>query len=98
MDEAAGNEYMNKTLEGVKFTVYATQDTVESDSFNNTYDANATYPVLSLIHILPVFYARVRGQGGSSHKWQLRCKCADPSAVFQQHAALFLHIRSTPFG
>ena len=32
MDEAAGNEYMNKTLEGVKFTVYATQDTVESDS------------------------------------------------------------------
>lgn len=47
---------------------------------------------------LPVFYARVRGQGGSSHKWQLRCKCADPSAVFQQHAALFLHIRSTPFG
>ena len=47
---------------------------------------------------LPVFYARARGQGGSSHKWQLRCKCADPSAVFQQHAALFLHIRSTPFG
>ena len=47
MDEAAGNEYMNKTLEGVKFTVYATQDTVEYDSFNNTYDANATYPVVS---------------------------------------------------
>ena len=23
MDEAAGNEYMDKTLEGVKFTVYA---------------------------------------------------------------------------
>ena len=45
MDEAAGNEYMNKTLEGVKFTVYATQDAVESDSFNSTYDANATYPV-----------------------------------------------------
>ena len=47
MDEAAGNEYMNKTLEGVKFTVYATQDTVESDSFNNTYDENAAYPVVS---------------------------------------------------
>ena len=41
MDEAAGNEYMNKTLEGVKFTVYATQDAVESDSFNNQYDADA---------------------------------------------------------
>ena len=47
MDEAAGNEYMNKTLEGVKFAVYATQDTVESDSFNNTYDENAAYPVVS---------------------------------------------------
>ena len=44
MDEAAGNEYMNKTLEGVKFTVYATQDTVEYDSFNNRYDNAAEYP------------------------------------------------------
>ena len=51
MDEAAGNEYMNKTLEGVKFTVYATQDTVESDSFNNTYDANATYPVANVTEL-----------------------------------------------
>ena len=49
MDEAAGNEYMNKTLEGVKFTVYATQDTVESDSFNNTYDANAQYPAMPYV-------------------------------------------------
>ena len=49
MDEAAGNEYMNKTLEGVKFTVYATQDTVESDSFNNTYDANAEYPAMPYV-------------------------------------------------
>lgn len=49
MDEAAGNDYMGKTLEGVKFTVYATQDTVENDSFGNTYDANATYyPVIDL--------------------------------------------------
>ena len=51
MDEAAGNAYMNKTLEGVKFTVYATQDTVESDSFNNTYDENATYPVVNVTEL-----------------------------------------------
>ena len=51
MDEAAGNEYMNKTLEGVKFTVYATQDTVESDSFKNTYDENATYPVANVTEL-----------------------------------------------
>ena len=49
MDKLAGNEYMDKTLEGVKFTVYATQDTVENDSFGKTYDANATYyPVIDL--------------------------------------------------
>ena len=43
VDKLAGNEYMDKTLEGVKFTVYATQDTVENDSFNNQYDKDATY-------------------------------------------------------
>lgn len=45
MDKNAGNEYMDKTLEGVEIKVYATQDTVENDSFGNTYDENATYPV-----------------------------------------------------
>ena len=49
MDKNAGNEYMNKTLEGVEIKVYATQDNVENDSFDNTYDANATYyPVIDL--------------------------------------------------
>ena len=39
---------MNKTLEGVKFTAYATQVASEYDSFNNTYDENATYPVANV--------------------------------------------------
>ena len=43
MDETAGNDYMNKELKNVKFTVYAAQDTVENDSYNNTYDKNAEY-------------------------------------------------------
>ncbi|MDD6477558.1 MAG: SipW-dependent-type signal peptide-containing protein [Eubacteriales bacterium] len=47
MDEAAGNEYQGKSLEGLSLTVVATQDTVENDSFNNEYDKNATYPVAS---------------------------------------------------
>ena len=51
MDEAAGNEYMNKTLEGVKFTVYATQDTVESDSFTSQYDKDAAYPVVNVTEL-----------------------------------------------
>ena len=45
MQESAGNDYMNESIDGIAITVYATQDTVESDSFNSTYDESATYPV-----------------------------------------------------
>ena len=48
MKESADNEYMNESIDGIAITVVATQDTVESDSFNNTYDANATYPVVAV--------------------------------------------------
>ncbi len=44
MRETAGNEYQGLAIEGIAITVYATQDTVEYDSINNTYDANAAYP------------------------------------------------------
>ena len=47
MQESAGNDYQNLSIEGISITVYATQDTVENDSFNNQYDKNATYPVKS---------------------------------------------------
>jgi predicted ribosomally synthesized peptide with SipW-like signal peptide len=42
MQESAGNEYQGLSIDGISITVYATQDTVENDSFNNQYDANAT--------------------------------------------------------
>ena len=42
---------MNKELKDITITVYATQDTVESDSFNNTYDENATYPVVNVTEL-----------------------------------------------
>ena len=45
MQESAGNEYQDKSINGISITVVATQDTVENDSFGNTYDANAGYPV-----------------------------------------------------
>ncbi|MBQ8802657.1 MAG: hypothetical protein IJZ53_03340 [Tyzzerella sp.] len=41
MQESAGNEYQGLTIEGVSISVYATQDTVEYDSFDNQYDVNA---------------------------------------------------------
>ena len=43
MDKDAGNDYQDKTLKNVKFTVYATQDTVEYDSKDNLYDKDAEY-------------------------------------------------------
>ena len=41
MQTTAGNDYQGLTLNGITITVYATQDTVENDSFNNQYDADA---------------------------------------------------------
>ena len=47
MKTTAGNDYQSLTLEGITITVYATQDTVENDSFGPDYDKNATYyPVI----------------------------------------------------
>ena len=46
MQTTAGNDYQDLTLEGITITVYATQDTVEYDSFGKDYDENATYPVV----------------------------------------------------
>ena len=41
MQESAGNEYQDLSIDGITITVYATQAAEESDSFNNTYDENA---------------------------------------------------------
>ena len=41
MKESAGNEYQNETIDGIQIAIYAIQDTVESDSFGNNYDAAA---------------------------------------------------------
>lgn len=46
MQDTAGNDYQNLTIDGIGITVYATQDTWENDSFGNTYDKDATYPVV----------------------------------------------------
>ena len=44
MQESAGNEYMDMTIEGIGITILATQDTVEKDSIDEKYDEKATYP------------------------------------------------------
>ena len=47
MREDAGNEYQGLSIDGIGITVVATQDTVEYDSNNNQYDANAKYPIVA---------------------------------------------------
>ena len=51
MKESAGNDYMNESIDGIAITVVATQDTVESDSFNKDYDAGAEYPVVAVANV-----------------------------------------------
>ena len=41
MKTTAGNDYQGLELSGITITVYATQDTVENDSFNDQYDKDA---------------------------------------------------------
>ena len=43
MKKEAGNEYQGLSIDGIGITVYATQYTHENDSYNNTYDEDATY-------------------------------------------------------
>ena len=46
MQISAGNDYQGMAIGGIAITVVATQDTVENDSFGNTYDKDATYPIV----------------------------------------------------
>lgn len=43
MAKTAGNEYQGLSIDGIGITVVATQLNSEYDSFDNTYDTNATY-------------------------------------------------------
>ena len=44
MDEEAGNKYMNKTIDNISITVYATQLNYENDSYGPDYDKGLTPP------------------------------------------------------
>ena len=54
MQTTAGNDYQNLTLDGITITVYATQDTVENDSFDNQYDKYAQYGERTVKNDAPV--------------------------------------------
>ena len=61
MKTTAGNEYQGLSIDGISITVLATQDTVENDSFDNQYDAGATYyPVIDFVGLQDAL-----GKGGN---------------------------------
>ena len=48
MQETAGNDYQDEFIDGIAITVYATQDTVENDSFGPDYDKDAPYEIVKV--------------------------------------------------
>ena len=54
MQTTAGNDYQDVTRDGIAITVYATQDTVESDSYDNQYDKYAQYGERTVKNEAPV--------------------------------------------
>ena len=54
MKTTAGNDYQGLELSGITITVYATQDTVENDSFDNQYDKYAQYGERTVKNEAPV--------------------------------------------
>ena len=51
MKEEAGNEYQDLSASGISIAVVATQLEAEEDSFDNSYDADAEYPVASIAEL-----------------------------------------------
>lgn len=54
MQETAGNEYQGLTIDGIGITVFATQYTHESDSYDNQYDKYAQYGERTVKNEAPV--------------------------------------------
>ena len=54
MKESAGNEYQGLTIDGIGITVFATQYTHESDSYDNQYDKYAQYGERTVKNEAPV--------------------------------------------
>ena len=79
MDEAAGNDYQNKTLEGLGITVVATQDTVENDSVGNQYDKDAEYPVITVGTTLDDVFTGLTDKDGNGVDFGVNAPAKDVS-------------------
>lgn len=90
MDEAAGNEYQGKELEGLSVTVVATQDTVESDSKDNQYDKDAAYPVVNVDEMKEAFAAGGVVSVSTDIKTNNSADTADARVIISQPTTLNL--------
>ena len=90
MDEAAGNEYQGKELNGLSVTVVATQDTVESDSKDNQYDKDAAYPVVNVDEMKEAFAAGGVVSVSTDIKTNNSADTADARVIISQPTTLNL--------
>ena len=90
MDEAAGNEYQDKELNGLSITVVATQDTVESDSKDNQYDKDAAYPVVNVDEMKEAFAAGGVVSVSTDIKTNNSADTADARVIISQPTTLNL--------
>ena len=99
MDEAAGNEYQKKELDGLSITVVATQDTVESDSKDNQYDKDAAYPVVNVDEMKEAFAAGGVVSVSTDIKTNNSADTADARVIISQPTTLNLDAKIiTPDG
>ena len=83
MDEEAGNEFMNQFIE-FDIKVLAGQLASEEDAFDNTYDADATYPggaASAPVVAGEDVYLEIRGSnGGKTSTFYIPTEAIDPNA------------------
>ena len=79
MKTTAGNDYQDLTLDGITITVYATQDTVENDSFNNQYDKDAEYPAITVGTTLDDVFTGLTDKDGNGVDFGVNAPAKDVS-------------------
>lgn len=87
MQETAGNEYQNLTLDGIAITVYATQANAENDSFGPDYDKDADMTPDNLDDLIVANVTAPVAKDSEGHKANTTVATADQKVTVAVPAA-----------
>ena len=87
MKKNAGNEYQGLSIDGIAITVYATQKDTEFDSFNNSYDAGATYPVEIIPAVNATMAAAAPNEDGKIESYSFANSDNTLTAIYKPNTA-----------